>query len=388
MPAWRVATLFLAVTFLATGCWWFGSPTAPPSGWVEPGTAGPGGTGATGGTGGTGGIGGTGGAGGTGGTGGTGGGTLPSILDPGDPNGPLPPIVPVTGPLRLFSMAGTGEAGFGGDGGPAQSAQFSGPSGVAWGRAGLVVADTANNRLRRISVDGTVSTMGGSGTAGYDGDGPDATQLWLDHPTRVAIDINGNVFFSDTGSKLVRCVAADGRLVTIAGGGAEPVPTGESILSTNAQLSQPLGLAFAPDGKLYISDAESGRILQYDAGHLTALPGEFYNPTDIAISGTGQIAVTDADVREVYQVALDGTRTLLLGADRLASAAGVAYAEDGTLFVADPRAKRIFRLATDGAFSAAAESGATAIATGPRGQSFLVDPADHRVYGLAPETTE
>ena len=377
MTAWRALALTLASTILVTGCW-FGPGASPPPGVIGGNTGGTGGN-----TGGTGGI--------TGGTGADyvwdGDTSFPAILDPGEPwypGDPLPPVVPVTGPLKLFQLAGNGQPGFAGDGGPAQHALFSSPSGVAWNNDGLVIADSGNNRARRIGLDGNIVTVAGSGTSGYNGDGPDATKQWLANPARVAMDAQGTIYFSEPESRLVRSVGTSGALQTVVGGGDLP-PGPDPITARDADLSQPTGLAFGPDGKLYVADVQTGRILVIADGKVSTHPvGEFYKPTDLAISREGQLAVVDAELHEVYKVAPDGARELILGADRLSSVAGLAWADDGTLFVADPVAHRIFRLATDGTFSAAAETSATAIVAGPRGQFFLVDPANHYLYGLFP----
>ncbi|MBM3269761.1 MAG: hypothetical protein FJZ01_19185 [Candidatus Sericytochromatia bacterium] len=374
LPAWRTVAISGMVASLLTGCQVF-SPLAalfnggrgglaepvPPAGAPAPAGTTPG----------------------TGGGTSSGGGTFPVNFEPDEDTAVRLPV-PIAA-LYLQALGGTGEAGFAGDGDAADRARFASPAGISWGRAGLVVADTANHRLRRIEFDGTVMTMAGTGTAGEDGDGPDATRQALSSPTRVAIDSLGNVFFSDTGNRLVRCVDPRGRLFTVAGGGTSP-PGEAADIATDVALQEPLGLAFAPDGALYIADAGAGRVLRFgDNGKLRALPASFARPVDVAVSAAGTLAVADAQAREVVTVAPDGGKARVVGPDWLESAAGIAYGEAGDMLIADTAAGRIWLAGLDGGVSSVVISGASGICSGPRGQFFLADPSAHRLAALTPE---
>jgi len=108
-------------------------------------------------------------------------------------------------------IAGTGTAGFGGDGGPALAAQLNSPAGVAADRQGNVyIADTGNNRLRVITPDGNIRTLAGTGAADFDGDGGPALSAVLDAPTALVIDVAGNIWMADTGNNRVRKLSPAG----------------------------------------------------------------------------------------------------------------------------------------------------------------------------------
>ena len=119
----------------------------------------------------------------------------------------------------ITTVAGTGAAGFSGDSGPATAAQLNYPWGIALGNDGsLYIADLSNNRVRRVSITGTISTVVGTGTRGYGGDYGLATQAQLNVPASVLMDVAGNLYVADSGNQLVRKVgAASGIIETIAG---------------------------------------------------------------------------------------------------------------------------------------------------------------------------
>jgi uncharacterized protein (TIGR03437 family) len=153
-------------------------------------------------------------------------------------------------------IAGSGMAGFGGDGGPALAAQFNGPAGLAFDAAGnLYVADSGNNRVRRISVSGTVTTVAGTGMSGYGGDGGPATSARLSRPIGMAFDPDGNLFIADSGNTRVRKVTPDGNITTVAGGGSRQAADGLA----GTAVSFPGGLAdIACDrqGVLYVNTSD------------------------------------------------------------------------------------------------------------------------------------
>ena len=120
----------------------------------------------------------------------------------------------------ITTVAGTGAAGFSGDGGPATSAQLNLPYGIAVDLAGyLYIADLNNSRVRRVSPDGTINTYAGSGGQGSTGDGGPATSAQMLTPRNVAVDAAGNLYISEFGGHRVRKVTPDGRIATAAGTG-------------------------------------------------------------------------------------------------------------------------------------------------------------------------
>ena len=120
----------------------------------------------------------------------------------------------------IIPVAGTGIAGFGGDGGLAKDAQLNQPEGVAVDASGnLYIADTDNNRIRKISPNGVIVTIAGTGIAGFSGDGGLATDAQLNQPEGVAVDASGNLYIADTGNNRIRKISPDGVIITIAGTG-------------------------------------------------------------------------------------------------------------------------------------------------------------------------
>ena len=124
-------------------------------------------------------------------------------------------------------MAGNGNQGYSGDGGPATNASLAFPSGVAIGPDGsLYIADTGNSRIRRVGPDGIITTMAGMGTVaairgdGYGGDGGPATKALLNNPLQVATGADGTLYIADSTNNRVRRIGSDGIITTVAGNGA------------------------------------------------------------------------------------------------------------------------------------------------------------------------
>ena len=141
--------------------------------------------------------------------------------------------VGVDGAITL--VAGSSH-GFSGDGGRATSARLASPTGVAVDSAGnLYIADTRNNRVRRVSSDGVITTVAGNGAAGFSGDGGPATSAQLSSPNGVAVDGTGNLYIADGDNKRVRKVSAGGVIGTVAGSGTGGV-TSDGVPATSAQL--------------------------------------------------------------------------------------------------------------------------------------------------------
>ncbi len=150
--------------------------------------------------------------------------------------------------------------GFGGDGGPATSAKLNHPRGVAVDALGNVyVADTANNRVRKIDPVGTISTVAGNGTVDFVVPDGAATQQGLSDPRGVAVDQAGNVYVAETGHNRVRKISPAGAITTIAGNGT-CCYTGDGGLGTAAQLNQPWGLAVDAEGNVYVADSGNNAI--------------------------------------------------------------------------------------------------------------------------------
>jgi sugar lactone lactonase YvrE len=173
------------------------------------------------------------------------------------------------------TVAGTGFQGFSGDRGPATHALLSSPAAIAFDSEGnLYIADTGNNRIRRVGRDGVITTVAGTGKPGYGGDSGPATLALLDAPAGIAVGLGDSVFVADTGSNRVRMISADGTISTIAGTG-EAGYAGDGGMANQAVLNSPQGLAVDAEGNLYVADSFNDRVRKIDLqGVITTIAGD------------------------------------------------------------------------------------------------------------------
>ena len=199
----------------------------------------------------------------------------------------------------ISTFVGTGVAGFAGDGGPATSARINSPIGVTVDAAGdLVFADAANNRVRKINTAGIISTIAGDGVAGYSGDGGPAIDASLNIPWGVVYDTAGNLYISDRGNNVIRKVDTSGIISTFAGNGTAGF-CGDKGPATQACLNVPRGLAFDSHGTLYIADGMNHRVRAVAGGNINTvagngqpnLTGDGGPATSAAIGGPRNVAV-------------------------------------------------------------------------------------------------
>jgi hypothetical protein len=210
-------------------------------------------------------------------------------------------VLPAAGVIQ--TIGGNGVAGYSGDNGPATSAELRTPARVAIDGSGNVyISDYSNNRVRKITAStGTITTIGGTGTAGYSGDNGAATAAEIDLPYGIAVDGSGNVYFSDLGNNRVRKISSSGTITTVAGNGTAGY-TGDSGVATSAELNQPAGIAVDSVGNIYISDSANHRIrkVAVSGGVITTIVG---NGTS-GSSGDGS-AGTSAEIETVVGIAVD-----------------------------------------------------------------------------------
>lgn len=168
----------------------------------------------------------------------------------------------------IDTLCGTGTPGFAGDGGPADQAQINGPRGQSAppasriaidGRNRIYIADTGNHRIRLIDELGVISTIAGTGVAGYSGDGGPALAAQFNTPSDVAIAPNGTLYVADTNNHAIRVIRPDGMIETYAGTGTRGF-SGDGGPAAAAQLDRPYGVELAANGNLYIADTHNQRI--------------------------------------------------------------------------------------------------------------------------------
>jgi uncharacterized protein (TIGR03437 family) len=158
------------------------------------------------------------------------------------------------------TAAGNGTAGFAGDGGPAATAELNQPGACAVDSAGnLFIADTLNHRIAKVTPNGVIMTVAGTGQAGFGADGSAAVSAALNTPRGLAVDDNGNIFIADTGNNVIRQVMPDGTIYTIAGQASAGF-AGDGGMALAALLNAPAGIVEDGSGALYFADTNNNRV--------------------------------------------------------------------------------------------------------------------------------
>jgi len=209
----------------------------------------------------------------------------------------------------ITTVAGTGVAGYAGDQGAATAAQLNGPSGVAVDSNGNVfIADTNNNVVRKVTAaTGLISTVAGNGTLGFGGDGGAATSAELQYPYGVAVDSSGNLYIADTFNVVIRKVTTNGNISTVAGSADIPGYTGDGSTATLASLNYPYGVAVDSSGTLFIADTGNSAIRRVASLNITTVAGT----TTSGYTGDGG-AATSATLQNPQGVAVDASGNLFI----------------------------------------------------------------------------
>jgi RHS repeat-associated protein len=211
----------------------------------------------------------------------------------------------------ITTVAGTGVFGYSGDGGPATQARLNQPYGVSVAPDGSIyIADMGNARVRRVGLDGVISTVVGTGVAGFNGDGRPAIQTQLSRPYRAVFGPDENLYIVDQGQNRIRKVGIDGIVTTVAGSGGISQFAGDGGDATLAKLNGPEDMAFASDGSFYIGDRKNERIRfvggegiistvagngieRYSGDGGPATQASFDEPTGLAVGPDGSVFISD-----------------------------------------------------------------------------------------------
>jgi NHL repeat-containing protein len=345
-------------------------------------------------------------------------------------------------------VAGRGVPGYLGDGGPATLAQLNGPTGVAVDVAGGILVVDASNRVRRIAY-GTIATIAGSGVAGHVSqglplpeDGGPAIDAQMNDPIGVAIDRDGNILIADALYHRIRRVTPDGTITTIAGNGI-PSFLGDGGPATAANLQYPTGVTLDRDGNVFIADAANHRIRRIDPdGTISTVAGtggagfagdggpateaRLHKPTGVAVSRKGELFIADEYNHRIRRVGTHGRISTVAGAtDMPPNYGGLVpgdYGGDGgpateaflnfptevlldgeqNLLIADSSNGRVRSVDRDGIITTIAGGGSeppadglpatsVSLAGGPTGMAFdgaggllVCEEYGHRVWRLTP----
>ena len=266
----------------------------------------------------------------------------------------------------ITTVAGGGTYGFSGDNGPATNAQLYNPYGVAVDSAGnLYIADANNYRIRKVT-NGVITTVAGNGTYGFSGDNGPATNAQLYNPYGVAVDSAGNLYIADTTNNRIRKVS-NGVITTVAGGGASLDDNGPA---SSAQLNGPTAVAVDSAGNLYIADAQNNRIRKVSNGVIASVAGNgtigfsgdsgpatsaaFFYPQIVAVDSAGNLYIADTGNNRIRKVS-NGVVTTVAGngtegfsgdngpatSAQLDSPYGLAVDSAGNVYIADTFSNRI-----------------------------------------------
>ncbi len=278
----------------------------------------------------------------------------------------------ITSSGLVSTIAGDGAIGFRGDGGPATAASFDEPEGIAIDAfSNLYVADRLNHRIRKITPGGVITTVAGNGADDFSGDGGPATEASLKAPQAVVLDRAQNLYIADRDNNRIRKVSRDGTITTFAGTG-EADFSGDGGPATAAALNRPADLTFDAAGNLYIADTDNERVRVVTTGGIIhtvagngryryggdggpATEASFRNPSAIAVDPAGNIYVADADNHRIRRIDPNGIITTFAGTGdygfsgdggppagaQLYDPEGLAFDKNGVLYIADVQNDRI-----------------------------------------------
>jgi sugar lactone lactonase YvrE len=326
------------------------------------------------------------------------------------------------GPV-VTTLAGSGKKGFAD--GAAKEASFRGPSGVVIDGIGNVyVGDYGNNRIRKITQDGVVSTVAGNGNPSKQKSKASkgetvGTKADFNKPVGLAVDKGGNIYVADACNHLIRKITPAGVVTTLAGSGKPDFADGKG---GGARFCSPRGVAVDESGNVFVADSKNNRIRKITAtGNVTTFAGSgieghadglgkeasFNKPHGVAIDGSGNVYVSDRFNHSIRKISPSGTVTTLAGSGKPEFADGqgkeasfnqphgIAVDEIGTVYVADTFNHRIRKIgpsgyvttlvgsgnpgSEDGYGSAASFNNPDALAIDGSGNVYVADQQNHKI---------
>lgn len=290
-----------------------------------------------------------------------------NIYIPDSSNGVVRKVAASTG--IITTIAGNGTQGYSGDSGPATSAELNTPMAVAVDASGNVyIADYQNNRIRKVTVStGVITTVAGTGTSGYTGDGGSPFSAEISYPLGVAFDSTGNLYIADSGNNVVREIAASsGNITTVAGNHLFGY-SGDGNLAASAEMNNPSSIAVDSSGNLYIADSGNNVVRKVTAstGIISTIAGDgsggyagdggpatsakLNDPVAISVDASGNLYIADYSNFVIRGVSPTGTITTVVGTGtagysgdggpatsaQLSYPHGVALDSAGNLYIAD-----------------------------------------------------
>ena len=304
----------------------------------------------------------------------------------------------------LTDMVGNGIPGYGGDGGPAEDASLSKIYSIAVCNDGeLFLADRENYRIRKVDKAGVISTIAGTGERGYSGDNGPAIQAMINSPESVACDDQGNLYIADTLNQRIRKVDPAGIITTIVGNGNYGF-SGDDGPALQASIWNPRGIAVHEEGTLYFVDRANHRVRKVDAqGIISTVAGtgirgyngdggpaelaQLHTPLDVALDRTGNVYISDEQNLRIRRISKDGIITTVAGngtydyppphpipatATPFRLPSGIDVDNDGSIYIADNRNHRIRKVSHPTSFSKAIMEESGTVFTDPAGKGYVV----------------
>lgn len=277
----------------------------------------------------------------------------------------------------ITTVAGNGVNTFAGDGSSAVFASLNQPAGVTFSSTGVMyISDYGNHRIRRVSTGGIISTIAGTGTGGYSGDGGAATAAQIQFPTGINIDPSGNIYFAEQGNNVIRKITiATGIISTVAGNGTAGY-SGDGGDATAAKLNQPKDVVVDASGNLYIADFLNHCIRKVNtSGIITTIAGT----SGAAFTGDGGPA-TSANLNNPISVWVETDGSIIFSDNgnariRRISTSGIISTIAGT---------GTFGYSGDGGHPTAANLRPGAVTTDVSGNIYIADGSNHRLRKITP----